>query len=216
MAATFSICRVAPQRLFILFGDFRTELIESKPEQIPLVLSLLNLKSTDAKLQKQLQQALDAFYVREQRAVAKFGPDKTFRIWRLDSKTLQIDFKGGHAELSSSASSDPILKRCLNELGANEFLLSDLKRELKEFLKNERPEPLSNVIFFRDAGTLKLLVDSDIHDLKGETDAAILQLARKLKSLEPDRLLITYHLFQDGEKRIAAALGRQAISSPRH
>lgn len=208
MANVFTVSRMGGKRLRIAYGDFRTEYLEDTPKQIPLVLSLLELKKTDPKLQAQLQQALNAFSVREQRATAKFGPDKTFRIWRLDDKTLQIDFKGGHAELNSTASSDPLLKRCLNELGANEFLLPDLKRELKEFLKSERPEPMPNALFFRDGGPLKLLLNSDIHELKAETDSAILTLAKKLKLAEPNRLLATYRAFQDGEKRIAKALGR--------
>ncbi len=54
-------------------------------------------------------------------------------------KILQVDFKGGYAELSASAKSDSTFKRCLQELGASEMLLKEFKDELAEFLTSEKP-----------------------------------------------------------------------------
>lgn len=209
MAAPFVVSRVGLQRFMIRYKDhYVAECLGDDPKQIKLTLSLLGLDGRDARLQGELRAALELFRFREKRAEEKFGKATLFRIWRIDAKTLQVDFGGGHTELKSRATSLQALKRCLHELGANDFVLPDLKRELAAFRKDERPEPLPDVLFFRDEGMLKVLVDARVHVLAREHDAAILHLARQLKAFAPDRLLASYHAFQRGEKRIRAALGR--------
>jgi len=64
--------------------------------------------------------------------------DARRRLWRVDAKTLQIDFQGGYAELGGKVKSDAALRRCLHDMGANRLLLGDLKRELADFLGGER------------------------------------------------------------------------------
>jgi hypothetical protein len=142
MAARFVVSRVGLQRFMIRYKDhYVAECLGDDPKQIKLTLSLLGLDGRDARLQGELRAALELFLFREKRAEEKFGKAKLFRIWRIDAKTLQVDFKGGHTELKNRATSLQALKRCLHELGANDFVLPDLKRELAAFRKDERPEP---------------------------------------------------------------------------
>lgn len=150
---------------------------------------------------------MELFLLREKRAEEKFGKPRDFRIWRINAKTLQVDFGGGHTELKSDATGDHALKRCIDELGANDLMLSDLKKDLAAFRKEERPETLPNVLFFRDGRMLKVLMEERLEALPREDDASVLKLARKLKVL-PDRLLATYRIFQVAEKPIQTALGR--------
>jgi hypothetical protein len=139
MAKTFIISRYAGgRRLAISWGDFRTEYLEDDPKSLKRCLGYLNLDKGDPALLEKLQVALERFYRLEARSRAKFGEPKLFRIWRVDAKTLQIDYNGGYTELRGRSSSDAVLKRCLVEMFANQTLLPDLKRELAEFLRNER------------------------------------------------------------------------------
>jgi hypothetical protein len=209
MASPFVVSRVGLQRFIIRYKHhYAAECLGDDPQQIKLTLTLLGLDARDARLQGELRAALELFLFREKRAEKKFGKAKEFRIWKIDAKMLQVDFGGGHTELKSGATSMQALKRCLDELGANDLMLPDLKRELAAFRKDERPEPLADVLFFRDEGKLKVLLDARVHVLTRDHDAAVLQLAKQLKSFAPDRLLASYHAFQRGEKRIRAALGR--------
>lgn len=138
MPKTFVISRFSGgRRLAVCWGEFRTEYVEDDPKSLKQCLGHLNLDHRDPALLAKLKDALERFYRLEARSLAKFGKPKLFRIWRVDPKTLQIDFKGGYTELRGAARSDAILKRCLQELLANQLLLPDLKRELAEFLRDE-------------------------------------------------------------------------------
>jgi hypothetical protein len=139
MAKKFVISRFAGgRRLVVCWGDFRTEYLEDDPKSLKRCLGFLNLNPSDPKLLASLQEALERFYRLEARSLAKFGPPKMFRIWRVDPKTVQIELKGGYTELRGQAKSDATLKRCLEEMFANPTLLPELKRELAEFLRNEK------------------------------------------------------------------------------
>ena len=136
MRSEFVITRVN-RRFRVVYHHYRTACKSFEPDELRKVLKALALSPSDSKLFEQLQQACERFLVLEQRAIEKFGPWTTFRIWRVDSKTLQVDFDGCYTELKNQASSDRELKACLQRLGANEFLLDDLKRELKAFREAE-------------------------------------------------------------------------------
>lgn len=139
MVKKFIISRFAGgRRLAICWGEFRTEYLEGDPKRLKQCLGYLNLDQADPALLVKLQEALERFYRLEARSLAKFGKPKLFRIWRVDSKILQIEFKGGYTELRVPAKSDAVLKRCLEEVFANQSLLPDFKRELAQFLKEER------------------------------------------------------------------------------
>lgn len=211
MASTFVVSRVGGQRFMVRYKrHFVAECLGTDPMQLALTLSNLNLNPKSATLQKELRAAIERFLFLESRSHEKFGKPKIFRIWRVDSKTLQIDFGGSSLELKSDAAGDAVLKRCLDDLGANDLLLSDLKRELAEFRKNDTPDPLADVLLFRHEGVLKVLVKESIHTPSGDNDAAILRLAKQLKTVDPDRLLATFHVFQRNEKRIKAAMASQS------
>ena len=137
MPKKFVISRNGERRLMICYGDFRAEFLEDDPKNLKKCLVYLGLKQQTPAMLETLQEALERFYQLETRSLAKFGRPKVFRIWRVDAKVIQIDFKGGYAELTGKAKSDATLKRCLEDLGANLLLLSDLKRELDEFLQGE-------------------------------------------------------------------------------
>jgi hypothetical protein len=203
----FLISRVGLQRFMVSYTHYRAECVGTEPKQFTTTLTQLGLDGRSPKFHAELRAAFDRFFALEKRAEEKFGKATTFRIWRVDAKTLQVDFGGGHAELKSAAGG-PAVKKCLDELGASEFLLPDLKRELAVFLKDERPEPLPDVLFFRDEGQVKVLVEDHIHVAPGETDADVLKLAKQLKLAEPERFLATFHEHQRREDRIRAALGR--------
>jgi hypothetical protein len=138
MANQFVISRNGDRRLMVCWGDYRAEHLEDDPKSLKKCLGYLGLGQAGPTAFAQLQEALERFYGLENRSLAKFGKPKMFRIWRVDAKTLQIDFKGGYAELNGKAKSDAALKRCLRDLGANALLVSDLKRELAEFLRDEQ------------------------------------------------------------------------------
>jgi hypothetical protein len=95
------------------------------------------LNRNDAKLLQELRETMDLFLLREQRSLEKFGKPRMFRIWRVDPKMLQVDFDGGYAELKKATASDAVLKQCLAELGANQLLLPDLKKDLRDFQKED-------------------------------------------------------------------------------
>ena len=137
MAKKFVICRNGSRRLMVCFGDYRAEFLEDNSKSLKSCLVHLGLDKDDLRMVARLQEALERFYSLEARSLAKFGEPKVFRIWRVDAKVIQIDFKGGYAELNGRAKSDAVLKRCLEDLGANLLLLPDLRRELTEFLRSE-------------------------------------------------------------------------------
>jgi hypothetical protein len=207
MPTSFIISRVGLQRFMVYHKHYRAECVGTEPKQFATALSSLGLDGRSPKLHDELRAAFDRFLALEKRAEEKFGKATTFGIWRLDAKTLQVDFGGGHTELKSAAGGQA-LKRCLVELGANDYLLPDLKRELAAFLKDERPEPLPDTLFFRDEGKLKVVMEDRVHTLTGEKDADVLKLAKSMKAVPPDRLLATFHAYRRGEDRIRAALGR--------
>jgi hypothetical protein len=137
MSKRFVVTRISKGRLRICYGDYRTESLGTDDSQLRLAISLLELSGPKAKHFKELRAAVDRFLELEQRSLEKFGKPRTFRIWRVDAKTLQVDFGGGFAELKSTAPSEQAMKRCLDDLGANQFLFDEFKKELKEFLKEE-------------------------------------------------------------------------------
>lgn len=138
MAKKFVVSRFAGgRRLAICWGDFRTEYLEDDPKSLKKCLGYLNLDERDRKLFEDLKAALEKFYRLEARSLEKFGKPKMFRIWRVDSTYIQIELKGGYAELRGRAASDAILKRCLEEMFVNQTMLRDLKRELAEFFRHE-------------------------------------------------------------------------------
>jgi hypothetical protein len=138
MANRFVISRKGSRRLMICWGDYRAEHLEDDPKSLRRCLGFLGLERAGPAVFAKLEEALERFYVLENRSLAKFGKPRMFRIWRVNAKTLQIDFNGGYAELSDKARSDAALKRCLDDMGANQLLLSDLKRELADFLRGEQ------------------------------------------------------------------------------
>lgn len=138
MAKKFVISRFAGgRRLAICWGEHRTEYVEDDPKSLKQCLAYLNLDQRDAAIFKKLKESLEHFYKLEARSLAKFGEPKLFRIWRVDSKILQIEIKGGYTELRGRTFSDATLRRCLDEMFANRTLLPDLKRELANFLRDE-------------------------------------------------------------------------------
>ncbi len=138
MAKQFVVTRVGKERLRICYGDFRAECLGSDDDQLRRALAVLGPNRASAGLVRELRKAMDRFLLLEQRSVERFGKPRLFRIWRVDGTTLQVDFDGGYAELKSKAASEPALRRCLAELGANDLLYPEFKKELKEFLKEER------------------------------------------------------------------------------
>jgi hypothetical protein len=208
MPAPFTVSRVGLQRFMVCHKHYRAECTGTEPKQFAMTLSNLGLDGRSPKLHGELREAFDRFLALEKRAEEKLGKATTFRIWRVDAKTLQVNFGGGHSELKNPATSGPALKRCLDELGANDFLLPDLKREMAAFLEDEPLEPLPDVLFFRDEGRVKVLIEDRVHVPAGENDADVLKLAKSLKTIPPDRLLATFHAYRRGEDRIRAALGR--------
>lgn len=138
MAKTFVISRFSVgRRLAVCWGEFRTERLEDDPKSLERCLGHLGLERGDPALVAKLRDAVERFYRLEARSLARFGPPKVFRIWRVDSQTLQVEFQGGYAELVGRAASDAALARCLAEMLANTRLLGDLKRELAEFRRDE-------------------------------------------------------------------------------
>lgn len=51
-----------------------------------------------------------------------------------------MEFDETYTELASKLNGDSALKQCLARLGANELLLDDLKRDLKQFRQAEKQE----------------------------------------------------------------------------
>jgi len=88
MPSNFVITRVDPRQLRVCHGDFRAVCVLAEPQHVKNTLTFLGLKGSDARLQQQLRAALDHFLVLEQRSITKFGKPTTFRIWRVDQKTL--------------------------------------------------------------------------------------------------------------------------------
>lgn len=139
MAKQFVVSRIpGSRRLVICWGEFRTEYLEDDPKGLKRCLGYLDLDQGDAALLAKLEAAVERFHRLEARSLAKFGEPRLFRIWRVDPRVLQIEFKGGYAELRGQARGDAALRRCLEEMFANQMLLPDLKRELAEFLRDER------------------------------------------------------------------------------
>ena len=137
MANKFVVSRNGNRRLLVCFGDYRAEYLEDDPKGLRKCMGHLGLGADATALLAKLQEALDRYYLLESRSLAKFGKPKMFRIWRVNATLIQIDFNGGYAELNGKAKSDTALKRCLEDMGANQLLLGDLKRELGEFLREE-------------------------------------------------------------------------------
>lgn len=125
----------------IFWGENRAEYLEDDPKGLKKCLGYIGITKDIPKFLGKLQESLERYYALEKRSLEKFGKPKTFRIWRVDTKTIQIDFKGGYSELGSKAKSDTALRRCLEEMGASQLLLGELKRELAEFLKSEELNP---------------------------------------------------------------------------
>ena len=138
MANRFVISRNGGRRLMVCRGDYRAEYLEDDPRSLARCLGLLGMDRAGPAALAKLREALERFYVLENRSLARFGKPKVFRIWRVDAKTLQIDFNGGYAELGGKVRSDAALRRCLHDTGANRLLLGDLKRELADFLGGEQ------------------------------------------------------------------------------
>jgi hypothetical protein len=137
MANRFVVTRVGNERFRICYGLYRAECLGHDDGQLRSALGFLGLDRTDARLARELREAMDRFLFLEGRSREKFGKPTVFRIWRVDRRRLQVDFDGGYAELWAAATGERTLKRCLADLGANDLLYPDLERELKEFLKRE-------------------------------------------------------------------------------
>lgn len=118
----------------IVHGYYRTSCKSFEPDELRKVLKALDLKTND---ESRLQQATERFLLLEKRSIEKFGPWTTFRIWRVDDRTLQVEFDATYTELTSKLNGDSALKQCLARLGANELLLDDLRRDLKQFRQAE-------------------------------------------------------------------------------
>lgn len=210
MGKGFVVTRVGGNRFRICYGDYRAECLGQDDAQFRAVLGSLQLNPKDAGFLRDLRETMDLFLVRETRSIEKFGKPRMFRIWRLGRKTLQVDFDGGYAELSDTASTDKALKQCLKELGASDLLLPDLKRELQEFLKDDHPETLPNVVFFRDEEVLKVMIDdAAIHTVAREQDGFVDSLAKQIGTVDTERFLATYHEYRSREERIQKALRKR-------
>ncbi|HQR07852.1 MAG TPA: hypothetical protein PLN21_13575 [Gemmatales bacterium] len=132
----FVITRVRRQ-FRVVYGYYRTACKSFEPAELQKTLKALDLNPRDPKRLDQLRHAAERYLLLEQRAIEKFGPWTSFRIWRVDHSTLQVDFDGTYTELNTKAKSDRELKACLHRLGANELLLDDLQRGLKAFRQRE-------------------------------------------------------------------------------
>jgi len=133
MGHPFVITRVRRQ-FRIVHGYYRTACKSFEPDELRKVLKALDLNKND---ESRLQQATERFSLLEKRSIEKFGPWTTFRIWRVDDRTLQVEFDSTYTELASKLNGDSALKQCLARLGANELLLDDLRRDLKQFRQAE-------------------------------------------------------------------------------
>lgn len=210
MSTRFRVRRLAYDRFHVYYQEYFSEIDGHDLKRLKSALKLLGLDRSDKRLQEELRHTFEVFLMREARSVEKFGKPRHFRVWRVDARTLQVDFQGCYAELDIGEVGDSqALKRCLRDAHANDLLLSDLKRDVKDFLKAERSAPLGDVLFYRSPDGLRVLVgDETIHPVKPETKAHLNELAQRIGTIDAARFLATYQLFKRREDRIQSAQTR--------